>query len=653
MPTTLWQPHADNAMRRFRDFVAQKTGGALANYDALYRFSIENPERFWELFLDYAKIPLLRAPQKILERRRPWRESLWFPGAEINWAQIALAERRYSTHSAVLSFDENGKRATLSYAELYRRVKALRNRLDALGIKPRDRLATFMPNTEETLAVLLSAVSAGAVFSSTSPDFGAAAAADRLSQFAPRFFAATTHYFFKGKKISVLDKVIEIVRRAPSVEFLLLFRADEDKGELSRLRTELPHLQVYPVAAHTAADGEIHFAPYTFQDALYVMYSSGTTGLPKCIVQGHGVVINHIKEHTLHCGSNADDTIFYYTTCGWMMYNWLVSALCFGATLLLFDGNPFYPDSTYLWRLAREQNITVFGTSAKYLMTLAQEKCDVRAITANSRIRTILSTGSVLPPEGFDYVYEKIHPTVQLASISGGTDLNGCWALGNPDLPVLRGELQCRGLGMAVEIWNDAGQSVVGEMGELVCTAPFPSMPLGFLGDETGEKYAGSYFARFPGHDVWAHGDFAMLTESGGVIVAGRSDATLNPGGVRIGTAEIYRALDFVPEIEDALVIGRPIENDEQVVLFVKLRSGNLTDTLVETIKRTIREKVSPRHVPAQILQVSGIPYTINGKKVELAVKYIALGRAVTNRETIANKEVLDEYERLLGATKK
>lgn len=634
-------------MRRFREFVAHEIGKALADYNALYRFSVENPERFWELFLDYAKIPLLRAPQKILERRSPWRESLWFPGAEINWAMIALGERQLSPQTAVLSFDENGLRAKLSYAELYRRVKAMRDQLDLFGIKPRERFATFMPNTEETLIALLSAVSAGAVFSSSSPDFGAAAAADRLSQFAPRFLAATTHYFFKGKKISVLDKVIEIVRRSPSIEFLLVFRADA--AELSRLQQELPQVKVHSVAAADSAEGEIAFVPYRFQDPLYVMYSSGTTGLPKCIVQGHGVIINHIKEHTLHCGSSAEDTIFYYTTCGWMMYNWLVSALCFGATLLLFDGNPFFPDSGYLWRLAREQGITVFGTSAKYLMTLAHEQFDARAITATSRIHAILSTGSVLPPEGFDYVYAKIHPTAQLASISGGTDLNGCWALGNPDLPVRRGELQCRGLGMAVEIWNDAGQSIIGAMGELVCTAPFPSMPLGFLGDETGAKYAASYFARFPERDAWAHGDFALLTETGGMVVAGRSDATLNPGGVRIGTAEIYRALDLMPEIEDSLVIGRPVNNDEEIVLFVQLRSGMLTMDLVDTIKRTIREKVSPRHVPAKILQVSGVPYTINGKKVELAVKYIALGRPVTNRETIANKEVLEEYEQLLA----
>ena len=643
---TLWQPPQDNAMRRFRDFAAKRFNAHLADYAALHRWSVENPEDFWLAFTESAHIPFLRPFEKVLEKQIPWRHSRWFPGAEINWAHMALGARRESDKTAIIALDEQGERATLSYSQLYKKTSAMAELLAAHGIGAGKRLAAFMPNSEETLIVLLAAVSRGATFSSTSPDFGVGAAADRLSQFAPDVLCAATHYFFKGKKISVVDKIVEIVARSPQTRTLVIFWADA--AELELLGNALAGVTI--VAANIAheSDAEIIFKPYGFSDPLYVMYSSGTTGLPKCIVQGHGVIINHMKEHMLHCGSGASDTIFYYTTCGWMMYNWLVSALCFGATVVLFDGNPFFPSADSLWKMAADRGVTVFGTSAKYLMTLAQENFDAREITRQSKIRAVLSTGSVLPPEGFTFVYEHIHETAQLSSISGGTDLNGCFALGNPDLPVTLGELQSRGLGMAVEIWNDAGESVVNETGELVCTEPFPSMPLGFLGDETGERYRSSYFERYPGRDVWAHGDFALLNERGGMVFGGRSDATLNPGGVRIGTAEIYRVLDLMPEIEDSLIIGRPKDEDEQVVLFVKLRSGELGDPLRDVIRKTIRDKVSPRHVPGAILQVSGVPYTINGKKVELAVKYIALGRPITNRETIANKEVLAEYEALL-----
>ncbi|HRP70769.1 MAG TPA: acetoacetate--CoA ligase, partial [Turneriella sp.] len=494
------------------------------------------------------------------------------------------------------SYDENAARHKWSYATLYKKVAAFVETLKSKGIKPRDTLAAFMPNTEETLVTLLATVSCGATFSSTSPDFGVGAASDRFTQAHPRFLTASAHYYFKGKKIDVVDKLIEIVRKATSIETLFLFRATE--ADLARLANELPQLKIVPVSTENEVAHSITFEPYSFQDALYIMYSSGTTGLPKCIVQGHGVILNQMKEHLLHCGSTEDDIIFYYTTCGWMMYNWLVSALTFGATLVLFDGNPFHHGSDLMFKLALETQMTVFGTSAKYLTTLMQHNFDAQELTQNSKIRLLLSTGSVLPPEGFHYVYEHIHPTVQLASISGGTDLNGCWALGNPDLPVRVGELQSRALGLSVEISNDVGESVVGEMGELVCTKPFPAMPLGFLNDADGARYKASYFERFEGQDVWAHGDFAEITPEGGVIIGGRSDATLNPGGVRIGTAEIYRVLELMPFIEDSLVIGRPVDASEEVILFLKLREGTLTHDQIAEVKKVIREKVSPRHVP-------------------------------------------------------
>lgn len=632
-------------MQAFRLWIEKRYGISLPDYEALHSWSVKNISDFWGAFVEYAHIPFRKKADAVLEKQSPMYLSRWFIGAEVNWSEIALASRRHSNRIAVESFDETGARASWSYSSLYRRVSAFSALLHNEGFGPRDRLAAFMPNTEETLLTLLATVARGGIFSSTSPDFGAGAAADRLTQFSPKILVASTHYILKGKKTSVLDTIIEIAARVSGLQVLLVFRADD--AELLRLKTALPAIKIIPVSTEYEIPAEIQFEPYTFQDPLYVMYSSGTTGLPKCIVQGHGVIINHVKEHRLHVGANEGDKIFYYTTCGWMMYNWLVSGLCYGASLVLFDGNPFHRGAARLWKLAVETQLDIFGTSAKYLTTLREHDFDGRDFTANCKIRTILSTGSVLPPEGFAYVYEKIHPTARLSSISGGTDLNGCFALGNPDLPVYAGELQSRGLGMAVEIFDDGGKSVVGEMGELVCTEPFPSMPLSFLGDDSHKKYHASYFERFPG--VWAHGDFAELKLNGGMVFSGRSDATLNPGGVRIGTAEIYRVLELIPFIEDSLIIGRPVgTDDEEVVLFVKMKQGELTDAERSVIKKSISEKVSARHVPAKIFEVKGIPYTINGKKVELAVKYIALGRPITNRETIANKEVLAEFETIL-----
>ncbi|MBV6494718.1 MAG: Acetyl-coenzyme A synthetase [Turneriella sp.] len=651
MVDVLWQPPEDNAMARFRAFVGKRIGRKLHSYSELYDYSIKHNGEFWLLFIEYAQIPFLKPPAVAMEIRSPWRKSQWFPGSYANWAQMALQNRRNDTKLAVESFDEKGARVKWSFADLYRRVAAFQQLVQSEGLSKGGKLAAFMPNTEETLLTLLASVSCGATFSSTSPDFGVGAAADRLTQFNPQILVASAYYFFKGKKISVLEKIIEISKKVEALKTLFIFRAE--KPDVDFLQQTLPQVKIVVVTVEEESAEEIRFAPYAFEDPLYVMYSSGTTGLPKGIIQGHGVIINHVKEHTLHCGSSSADKIFYYTTCGWMMYNWLVSALCFGASLVLFDGNPFHHGSELLFKLARETGLTVFGTSAKYLTTLMQHKFEGKEILQKSKVRLILSTGSVLPPEGFRYVYEHLHPSIHLASISGGTDLNGCWALGNPDEPVVSGELQSRGLGMAVEIFNDEAKPVVDEMGELVCTKPFPSMPLGFLGDTDGARYKSSYFDRFPQLDVWAHGDFACLTKRGSIVLGGRSDATLNPGGVRIGTAEIYRVLEQIGFIEDSLIIGRPMKeakDDEEIVLFVKLQGENLTDEQISVIKNTIREKVSPRHVPQKIFQVKDIPYTINGKKVELAVKYIALGRAITNRETIANKDSLLEYEKLLKA---
>jgi acetoacetyl-CoA synthetase len=515
--------------------------------------------------------------------------------------------------------------------------------LKAAGVAPGDRVAGFMPNMPEAIVAMLAAVSLGATWSSCSPDFGTKGVLDRFGQIRPKVLFAADGYFFKGRRLSSLPRLAEILRDLPSVERLVVVPYAEPQPDLSAL----PRAVRYDAFTTGQPDDALDFAQLPFDHPLYIMYSSGTTGLPKCMVQGAGGILLHqMKEHVLHTDLRREDVIFYFTTCGWMMWNWLTCALAVGATLVLYDGNPFHPHPGVLWELAQEVGITVFGTSAGYLSALEgsgykpRERCDL------TPLRALLSTGSPLSEEGFEFVYRDIKRDLQLASISGGTDLNGCFALGNPMLPVYAGELQCRGLGMKVEAWDENGRPVVGRQGELVCAAAFPSMPIHFWDDPEGHKYHVAYFDVFPG--VWRHGDYIVITERGGVVMYGRSDATLNPGGVRIGTAEIYRQVEQLPEIEDSVVVGQNWRGDTRVVLFVKLVPGFvLDDGLREKIRRTIRENASPRHVPAKIISVPDVPYTLNMKKVELAVRKVIHGQPVRNQDALRNPEALEHFARL------
>jgi acetoacetyl-CoA synthetase len=500
-----------------------------------------------------------------------------------------------------------------------------------------------MPNMMETIIAMLAATSLGAVWSSCSPDFGIKGVLDRFGQIEPKVLFTADGYSYGGKGFDSLERVAEIIKDLPSVRRVVVVPYLEGPSDLSRI----PRAVSYGDFIASEKDLEIDFVQVPADHPLYIMYSSGTTGLPKCMIQGvAGILVHHLKELMLHTDLKRKDTIFYFTTCGWMMWNWLTSSLAVGATLVLFDGSPFFPEPGALWKLAQDEHITVFGTSARYIAAIEKEGLRPGSSYDLSSLRAVLSTGSPLADEGFRYIYREVKSDLQLASIAGGTDLNGCFALGNPLLPVYEGELQCRGLAMKVEAYDAQGNPVVNELGELVCTAPFPSMPLYFWNDPDKEKYLSAYFKAYPG--VWHHGDFIKITENGGVIIYGRSDATLNPGGVRIGTADIYRQVETLPEIADSIVIGQDWDNDVRIVLFIKPAPGvELTEALVKKIKKTVKDNTSPRHVPAKIIAVADIPYTINMKKVELAVRNVVHRRPVLNKDALANPEALDLYKDL------
>ncbi len=650
----LWQPTDAQRQQTQMSAFMRCVGKQDVDYQQLWQWSVDQPEEFWPQVWRFSElIPELDSDAAVLKNAQNMSGAQWFPDLKMNFAENLLkpcGDPAFDTSKAALIFrDEAGNRREVSYGSLYQQVAEMAASLRRVGVQPGDRIAGFMPNVPETVIAMLATASVGAVWSSCSPDFGLQGVLDRFGQIEPKVLITTDGYYYGGKALDSLDKVAEIVGHLPSLEQLVVVDYLTSNSDISSLQSENLTVSVWSEFLDKQAT-ELCFEPLPFNHPLYVMYSSGTTGVPKCMIHSAGgTLIQHAKELMLHTDVTADDTIFYYTTCGWMMWNWLVSSLMTGATVVLFDGSPFHPGPEVLWDMAEQEGVTVFGTSAKYLAAL--EKAGVKPDRSHklTALKSILSTGSPLAHESFDYVYRDIKQDLCLSSISGGTDIISCFVLGNPNLPVWRGELQCLGLGMAVSIYNDQGQSVIDEKGELVCEQAFPSMPVGFWNDPTGEKFHNAYFASWPG--VWAHGDYGELVRHEGqahpgMVIHGRSDAVLNPGGVRIGTAEIYRQVEQVDAVVESIAVGQRWQDDVRVVLFVVLKEGvTLTEALIAEIKSTIRAHTTPRHVPAKVLQVPDIPRTISGKIVELAVRNVIHDEPVKNTDALKNPEALEHFK--------
>ena len=643
--TPLWTPTpaqvAQANLTRFMRFAGERHDRKFEDYGALYDWSVRESERFWTAVWDFCEVKAAARGEVVLADGDRMPGARWFPQARLNYAENLLRHCTAGDATDALVFwGEDKLRRRVSRGELLAQVSRCAQALRASGVGQGDRVAGYLPNLPEAIVAMLATASLGAIWSSASPDFGVQGVVDRFGQIAPKVLVCADGYFYAGKQIDSLDRVAQVAAAMPSVERVVAVGYTGGDGDLSAIRGA----QRWTDFLAPFAAANIEFAQVPFDHPLFILYSSGTTGVPKCIVHGHGgVLLQHLKEHVLHTDVKPGDRLFYFTTCGWMMWNWLASGLASGAVLLLYDGSPFVGKGRILFDYAEAESMTHFGTSAKFIDALAKIDLKPREHYRLGALRAMLSTGSPLAPESFDFVYRDIKQDLCLSSISGGTDIVSCFALGNPTLPVWRGELQCRGLGRGVDVFDDTGRPLRGQKGELVCTRPFPSMPIGLWNDADGAKYRAAYFERFP--SVWCHGDFCELTEHDGMIIHGRSDAVLNPGGVRIGTAEIYRQVERLPEVMESLVIGQDWQNDVRVVLFVKLREGlTLDDELANRIKRQIRDNTTPRHVPAKIVQVADVPRTKSGKIVELAVRNVVHGRPVKNVEALANPEALGEY---------
>lgn len=645
MSEKLWEPTEEwiNSanMTRYIKFLKEKRNLSFDSYDELYQWSIDNRPDFWETIWEFAEIIASKPYSTILENPDDMLNSKWFVGARFNFAENLLRFR--DNHPALIFKSEitDWPVDIITYKLLYDQVARLAKALREIGVKAGDRVGAFIPNINEAIVAMLASTSIGAIWSSCSPDFGFQGVMDRFGQIEPKILFIANGYFYNGRNFDSLAKVKEIVEKIPSIEKVIVVPYSDPNPDISIV----PNSVIYQDFLAKEDDLEIEFEQLPFDHPVYILYSSGTTGVPKCMVHGAGgTLLQHFKELVLHSDLKREDNIFYFTTCGWMMWNWLVSSLMVGSSILLFDGSPFYPDSGALFKLAEEQGMTHFGTSAKYIAAVEKDGLKPAEKYDLSSLKAVMSTGSPLSIENFKFVYNHFKKDLQLASISGGSDIVSCFALGNPIGPVWAGELQVRGLGMDVDVFDDNGNPIRQQQGELVCKSSFPSQPIYFWNDPDKSKYRRAYFNTYPG--IWHHGDFAELTEHNGLIITGRSDATLNPGGVRIGTAEIYRQVEAMDEIVDSLVVGQTWEDDVRVILFTKLAEGiELNEELVKNIKTNIRKNCTPRHVPAKIIPINDIPYTISGKKVELAVKKVIQGQEVLNRDALKNPEALDLYK--------
>jgi acetoacetyl-CoA synthetase len=646
----LWTPsdarQASSNLRRFADGLSARYGLAFADYEAIHAFSVSRPEVFWNELWDFCGVIAGTRGQRVLADGGKMPGARFFPDARLNYAENLL--RRNDDGEALVFRGEDKVERRMSWRELNAAVARMHRALAAAGVGAGDRVAAIVPNMPETIVAFLATASHGAIWSSCSPDFGERGILDRFGQIGPKVLVTCDGYYYAGKTIAMGSKIANVLKELRTVERTIVI---DYIGTASEVAATLPGGVTFDGFSKSHGDGTIAFAQMPFDHPLYILYSSGTTGIPKCIVhRAGGILLKHLCEHVLNTDVKPGDRLFYFSTCGWMMWNWLVSGLAAGATLLLYDGSPFFPSERTLFDYAAKEKMTFFGTSAKYIDAVKKSGLMAKDQFDLSELRTMLSTGSPLAAESFDFVFAGIKSDLHLASVSGGTDICGCFVGGNPFDPVWRGEIQGPMLGMAVDVFDDHGKPMRGEKGELVCTAPFPSMPVMFWNDEDGTKYHSAYFARFPG--IWCHGDFAEITSHGGMVIHGRSDATLNPGGVRIGTAEIYAQVEQVPEVIEALAIGQDWDNDVRVVLFVRLRDATvLDDSLVARIKKKIRDGASPRHVPAKIVAVADIPRTKSGKITELAVRDVVHGREVKNKEALANPEALELYRNIAALT--
>lgn len=648
MTDILWKPDQTrieaSQLYSYQQYLHTHYDLQLVNYDDLYQWSIDNRELFWQSIWDFFDIRSSKPSSSILTEGRTIPESRWFEGAKLNFAENLLKFR--DNRTAVVSLLENGQRRSLTYEELYNQIEQLAATLKDAGVRPGDRIAGFIPNIPEALVAMLASTSLGAVWSSCSPDFGFQGVMDRFGQIEPKFLFAADGYFYNGKAFDSLEQLKGIADSIDSIEQVIVIPIVNKNPDISNINNAL----LYQQALHNDPP-PLQFAQLPFNHPLYIVYSSGTTGKPKCIVHSAGgTLIQHLKELGLHTDIKREDVLFYYTTTGWMMWNWQVSGLALGCTLVLYDGSPFADEGLGLLNAFDNEGVTIAGVSARYLSSLEKEGIKPKESHNLASLKTLIAAGSPVSPESFDYVYRDIKQDICLSSISGGTDIISCFAIGNPCLPVFKGELQCRGLGMAVEFWNEEGNPLQGEPGELVCTRSFPSCPIYFWQDDDGSNFHNAYFTHYD--YVWTHGDYGELTQNGGIIIHGRSDAVLNPGGVRIGTAEIYRQVEKLPEVSDSVVIGQQWQDDIRVVLFIICKAGvSADDSFCSTIRDTIRKNTSPRHVPAKIIQVKDIPRTISGKTAELAVRDIVHGRPVKNTDSLANPESLELFKNLKDLT--